>query len=186
MRQPFFTTLFQRHNKNTTLKLVSGFSLLELLIYISILSILVVAISSTFISLSKGRGQSNAKSEVNNAIRFATELIRQDLKNASSVSIPAVGTPNKSLVLVRDGNTITYDIAGGYLTRNGVNVNNSNVLVDATKNANAFTRAENPNIGFNTTNLSILVNIIFDYNSTSSDWIYSTNLRTTVSLYSNI
>lgn len=159
--------------------------MLELLIYISILSILIVAISSTFISLSKGRGQSNAKSEVNNAIRFATELIRQDLKNASSVSTPASGTPNKSLVLVRDGSTITYDIANGYLTRNGVNITSGNVLVDAAKNASAFTRVENTNTAFNTTNVSILVNIIFDYNSTSPDWKYTTNLRTSVSLYAN-
>ena len=162
-----------------------GFSLLELLIYISILSILVVSISSTFVSLSKGRGQANAKSEVNNSIRFATELIRQDLRNASSVSVPLAGTPNKSLVLVRGVDTITYDISGGYLTRNGVNVTNANILVDATKNASAFTRVENPNTYFGTTNISVLVNIIFDYNSTSPDWKYSTNLRTTVSLYAN-
>ena len=161
-----------------------GFSLLELLIYVAILSGLVVIISSTFISLSKGNGQSQAKSEVNGAIRFATELLRQDLKNASAVSVPTAGTPSATLTLTRGGVTIIYDISGGILRRkegaaSPVNVTNSNITVSTP----TFTRIENTNTVFSTTNVSIKINMTFAYNSNSSDWTYSASLQTTVSLY---
>lgn len=175
--------------KNKKIKKNTGFTLLELLIYISILSILVVTISSTFISLSKGRGQSQAKSEVNNSIRFATELMRQDLKNASVVSNPSLaGDANSTdtLTLTRTGVTIVYDVLGGVLRRKEGNstevaVTDSSILVSAP----IFTRIENTSNAFGTTNVSIKINMTFDYNSKSSDWIYSTSLQTTVSLYSN-
>ena len=161
-----------------------GFSLLELLIYVAILSGLVVVISSTFISLSKGNGQSQAKSEVNSAIRFATELLRQDLKNASAVTVPSVGTPSATLTLTRGGVTIIYDVSGGILRRkegaaDPVNVTTSSVTVSAP----VFTRIENTNTVFSTTNVSIKINMTFAYNSNSSDWTYSASLQTTVSLY---
>ena len=196
-------------NEKQSLKLVSGFTLLELLIYITILSILVAVISNTFISLSKGQGQSQARSEVDSAIRFAAEIMKQDIKNATAVCVtnqlnltppylpcnnsnPA-GTPGSKLVLRRVIDSIdteiVYEIANGNLTRNGINVANSNVLVDTIKNPTnleAFTKIENINPAFNTKNVSIAVNIIFDYNNVSSDWTYKTALQTTISLYSTI
>lgn len=172
-------------NKQTN----KGFTLLELLIYISILSILVVVISSSFISLSKGQGQSNAKSEVNNSIRFATELMRQDLKNASIVSTPELpGVANKTpnLVLTRNGVVIIYDVVAGVLRRKEgnaapVNITNSNISVSTP----SYLRIENINSAFNTKNISIKINMIFNYNRTSFDWAYSSVLQSTISLYTN-
>lgn len=163
---------------------MSGFSLLELLIYLTILSILVVVISNTFISLSRGNGQSQAKSEVNSAIRFATELLRQDLKNASVISTPASPSSSGTLTLTRSGVTIVYDVSGGSLRRKeGVadptNITNSNIFVSTP----TFTRIENTNSVFNTANITIKINMTFGYNSTSPDWAYSTSLQTTVNLY---
>lgn len=176
-------------NKGPASPSQGGFTLLELLIYITILSILVVTVSSTFISLSKGRGQSQAKSEVNNSIRFATELLRQDLKNASAVSTPSLsGSANAtaSLTLTRNAVVIVYDVVDGVLRRKEgtatpVNVTDSNILVSAP----TFTRIENTNTDFDTTNVSIKIYMTFDYDSVSSDWIYSTSLQTAISLYLN-
>lgn len=161
-----------------------GFSLLELLIYVSILSIIVVVISNTFISLSKGNGQSKAKSEVNSSIRFANELIKQDLKNASLVSVPVSGGTSNTLTLTRNGEIIVYDTLDGVLRRQEatnppVNVTNPNVIVTAL----TFVRIENTNLVFNKTNVSIKVNMTFRYNSTNPDWFYYTSLQTTVNLY---
>ena len=162
----------------------SGFTFLELLIYISILSVLTVVVSSTFISLSKGSGQSQAKSEVNSAIRFTSELLRQDLKNASAISVPSAPGSSSTLTLTRGGVTIIYDVSSGALRRkegtaSPVNITNPNISAGTP----TFTRVENTNSVFSTTSVSVKVNMTFSYNSTSPDWAYYTSLQTTVDLY---
>ena len=148
-----------------------AFTLLELLIYITVLSILVVVVSNTFISLSRGRWQSEAKTEVNNSVRFSTELLRQDIKNASSVSLPSAGVPGPILTLVRGEDTIIYTVTNGALTRkvgqaSAVSLTEASVSVSNP----VFTRIENTNTVFNETNLSIKIDMTFAYNSTSPDW----------------
>lgn len=171
---------------NLNFKKNRGFSLLELLIYLSIFSVLVVVISNTFISLSKGQAQSNSRSEVDSSIRFATELLRQDIKNASIVSVPAiVGDTSSSLTLTRDGIIIVYDVLNGVLRKkegsgSPVNITNSNIIVGAP----IFFRIENNNSVFGTKNVVIKINMTFNYNSMSSDWKYSTSLQTAVNMYS--
>lgn len=137
-----------------------------------------------FISLSKGSGQTSAKSEVDTSIRFATELLKQDLKNASVVSTPTLGTPSSTLVLTRGGTSIIYDISSGVLRRkegvaSPVNITNSNITVGTP----VFTRIENTNLDFGSTSTTIKLNMSFSYNSTSPDWKYSTVLETSVNLY---
>ena len=180
MKEDIFLKKFRWINK--------GFSLLELLIYVAILSILVVVISNAFISLSRGNGQSQAKSEVNNSIRFATELMRQDIKNASAVTTPALGTPSSTLCLTRSGSTIFYDISAGVLRRTAgascaaaspANVTNPNMIVSTP----TFTRIENTNSLFSVTDVSVKISMTFSYNSTSPSWNYSEALQTTVNLY---
>ncbi len=166
------------------IKFKRGFSLVELLIYIAILSGILIVASNMFISLSKGQAQSQAKSDVDSSIRFVTELIRQDIKNASSVSTPSSGSSSSTLVLVRGGVTITYDLLSGVLRRkegagSALNITSNNILVGTP----SFTRLENTNVVFGNTNISILVNIPFSYNSNSSDWSYSRILRTSVNSY---
>ena len=65
-----------------------GFSLLELLIYMAILSIMSVILSASFLSLTKGRAKSESRTEVNSNLRFAMERIVQDINAASAVSAP--------------------------------------------------------------------------------------------------
>ena len=164
--------------KNKFKNFKSGFSLLEILIYVSILSIIVVIVSSTFISLSRGRGQSAARSEVNNAIRFSTELLRQDIKNASVITVPTTGSTSSTLTLTRGGVVIVYDVSGGVLRRQEgvntpINLTNSSVSVSAP----LFTRIENTNTLFGDTDVSLKINMTFSYNSNNPDWIYSTSLQ---------
>src|SRR3989339_2061277 len=94
-----------------------GFSLLELLLYVAILSGLMVVVSDSFISLSRAREQAEARNEVNAAIRFAAERIRQDLKGASVVTTPILGTPATTLEATVSGATILYDKLAGQLRR---------------------------------------------------------------------
>ena len=143
-------------------------------------------VSNILISLSKSDAQSQAKSEVNSSVRFVGELLRQDIKSASVVSIPSINTPDVTLSLTRrvDGKTIIYQLVGNVLTRKEgddpeVNITNSNIVVSNP----VFTRIENTNQVFDTKNISIKTNMTFRYNSTVSEWTYSTSLDTTVNLY---
>lgn len=174
--------------KNTARKLQNkryrrGMSLLELLIYIAILSGLMVVVSSAFISLSKGRGQLLARNEVNSTIRFAVEKIRQDIKSASAASAPLSGAPESMLSVIVGGVPIIYDVQDGQLRRKEgaalpIAVTGSNVFVDTVN----FARIENYNAIFSATTTAIQVAMTMRYNASSTDWLYSDSLRTTISL----
>jgi len=163
-----------------------GFTLLELLIYIAVLAGLMVGVSGVFISISKGRGQTEARNEVNASIRFATEKIRQDVKNASSVTTPILGTASSTLQVTAGGLVVIYDTLSGQLRRqegNGVStttalVTGTNVLVDAP----TFTRLENYNATLLATTTAIQVAMTFHYNASSTDWYYVDTLRTSITL----
>lgn len=164
-------------------KRTRGFSLLELLIYIAILAGLMVVISDAFISLSKGRGRAEARGEVNSAIRFAAERIKQDVKGASVVTTPILGTSSATLQAIVSGVTVLYDVSGGQLRRtegagSPVLVTGTNVTVDTP----SFTRLENYNTVLQATTTAIQALMTFRYNASSTDWTYAATLRTTADL----
>ena len=99
-----------------------GFSLLELLIYMAILSIMSVILSASFLSLTKGRAKSESRTEVNSNLRFAMERIVQDINAASAVSAPDPGAASSTLQLSLSGSTTTWRVITGQLQRTvGVN-----------------------------------------------------------------
>lgn len=160
-----------------------GTSLLELLIYIALMAGLMVVVSDAFLSLSKGRGRSEARSEVSAAIRFATEKIRQDVKGASAVTVPtAPGTASSTLNLTVGGAAIVYNISGGQLMRTAGASSSAITGAAVTVSAPTFTRLENYNTVFTATTTSIQVSMTIGYNSTSTDWAYSESLRTSADL----
>jgi len=158
-----------------------GISLLELLIYIALLSGLMVIVSDAFIMLSKGRGQAEARSEINSAIRFAGEIIKQDVKNATAVSAPLLGVPGSTLTLTVSGDTILYEMSGGTLRRK-VNAGTPEAVTGGyvTVDVPTFTRIENHNSIHNATTTAIQVAMTMRYNAVSGDWTYEDSLRTSV------
>ena len=181
-----------QHRKTYTLKdtaanlylmlLNSAIDLSFRIIYLAILSGLMVIISNTFVDLSKGRGRAEARNEVNAAIRFATEKIRQDAKGASAVVTPTLGTPGSTLQMTVGGTPVTYDVLLGQLRRNDngtiATTTGTNVFVGTP----TFTRLENYNTTLLATTTSVQVAMTFSYNSSSTDWAYSTAMRTTMTL----
>lgn len=168
-------------NKKGSKKL--GMSLIELLLYIGLLAGLIVVVSDAFISLSKGRGQSEARSEVNAAIRFSAEKIRQDIKGATVVVAPVLGTASSTLNITVGGTAVVYTVSGGQLlqtvgTASPTLVTGPGVFV----NTLMFTRLENYNTQTSATTTSIQIFMSMKYNATSSDWTYSDNISTSASL----
>jgi Tfp pilus assembly protein FimT len=162
-----------------------GFSLIELLIYVAILTIVIVLISNYFISLNRGRGKINARSEVDSNMRFSEKKLIQDIKAATAVSVPAyVGLSASTLQLTIPPDTILYDVSGGQLRRK-INsqtpdwITSTSTVTVATP---TFTRLENYNPILNATTTTIQINLSMSYNSLSPDYKYSESATTTASL----
>lgn len=164
-----------------------GFSLLELIIYVAVLSIITMIVAGIFISINRGGGQVEARSEVNSNIRFAVERIAGDLRSATSTSVisfPAsISTPTNVLTFTAGSDSISYaTTTDGRLQRslnsNPETVTSEFVIIDFLK----FTLVENENIALGRTFRSIVVEISMSYKSDSPDWQYSESKRTTISL----
>lgn len=164
-----------------------GFSLLELLLYIAILSVITLIFANIFLSLNKGRGKTEARSEVNSTLRFGLEKITQDLKLASAVTSPAsTTTPANTLTMTISGTSVTYCVssdrlrrqAGGACNDSSEAITSDQVLVLTP----TFTRRENANSILNKTVVNIEISLSANYNSSSPDWQYSASKKTSVSL----
>jgi type II secretory pathway pseudopilin PulG len=68
-------------------ELQRGISLLELMIYIAVFSIIAVVMIEIFFVSMRGRDLANARYEVAQNLRFATEQIRQTVFDASAISV---------------------------------------------------------------------------------------------------
>lgn len=164
----------------------SGFSLLELLLYIAVLSIVMTMLVGVFFSINRSRGRVEAQSEVNSSLRFAVERIGQDIKSSSQISTPvAAGNTSNNLVINNDGPTIEYCINANMLRRQESGTcdgNSPTITSDKVKiESLSFSRIENSNANFNKKIVSLEVNISASYNSMSPDWQYSASKKTTIS-----
>jgi Tfp pilus assembly protein PilW len=168
-------------------KFSRGFSLMELLIYIFIATIVTLAVVSIFLSIQKGRGQAESRAEVNSNLRFATDKISQDIRSASAVITPDLSQASSTLKITLSDGNVTYclkngklrrEAAGGLCTESSAAITADDVLVQSI----SFTRLENTNTILSKTLTSIVISLTMSYNSASPDWQYSSAKKTTVSL----
>lgn len=164
----------------------NAFTLLELLIYIAILSILTVGVTSAFLSINRGRGQIQSRNEVNTNIQFVIEKINQDLNSSSSILNPSnAGSSSTTLQMITDGSTVIYFLSQGKIYRKLNSqepeiLTSDKVFVEEIK----FTRLENTNLILNKKRITIETDIAMRYNSDSPDYQYSMRKKTTFSLKS--
>lgn len=164
-----------------------GFSLIELIVYIALLSVLSLAVASAFLTFNRGRGQVTARSEVNTNLRFALEKITQDLNAASTVSVPATpGLATTTLSINTGGVNVVYCVVSGQLRRGegGLCSAASEVITSSTVSVatSTFTRMENTNTVLNQTVAGIIIDIGIRYNGTNPDTRYTAEMRSTVNL----
>lgn len=91
----------------------SGFTLIETIIYLAIVSIILISISYLIIDIIGSQTKSIAGNEVNHNMRFITEALSKDIRSAQAIGIPV--TPD-TLVLTMPGDDITYNFDAGNLT----------------------------------------------------------------------
>lgn len=161
-----------------------GTTLLELLIYITIVSFVLLGTSALFISLSKAKGLADALNVVNTNARFTQNIIAKDLRSASAITTPVLpGSTTGTLVMVIGGDTITYDVMGAQLrrTRNADMpeiITTPNVLVENP----LFLRLGNTNTVLGKTTTTVQFGMTVTFNSTSPDYVFTTRSTTTVAL----
>ena len=115
-------------------KLKKGFTLVELLIYMSLLSGFLIVITELFASILDVKLESEATSAVEQDGRYILTRLSNDISKSSSISTPgSLGSTTTSLVMVVSGVTYTYSLNGNNLQitnnlgTNSLNSSESNV-----------------------------------------------------------
>lgn len=121
--------------KNIRLSSQKGASLIELLIYMSILAVLLTILTSVFVSALDVQSESQATSSVEQDGNYILARLAYDIHRAQSINIPAVnGDTSNSFKIVIGGVNYTYSIDANnnlILTNNSGpnNLNNYGSLV---------------------------------------------------------
>jgi Tfp pilus assembly protein PilW len=76
---------------------VRGFTLVEMILYVSICSALLLSLSAVFAYLLESRVKSQAITEVNQQGFFVMNIITSTVRNAKSVDVPLIGNTSTSL-----------------------------------------------------------------------------------------
>lgn len=89
-----------------------GFTLLELLLYMGILSILLLVFMQIFTSSIDVQQESESASSVSQDAEFILQRLTYDIQRSNTVTVPAVlGGESNSLQIVIDGVNYTYTVS---------------------------------------------------------------------------
>lgn len=107
-----------------------GVTIVELLIYMGMFSILILMLTQVFASTLELRRESEAYSAVSQDLRYILSRFDYDIKRASSISTPAtLGSQSSTLTLVIDSANHVYSLSNGNLVVNSVQLNNFDTTV---------------------------------------------------------
>ena len=101
-----------------TRQLKNGFTLIELLLYVSIVSVVLLAISLFISSLLESRVKNQTIAEVDGQGLHVMQIITQSLRNAVTINSPALGVSAALLsinTIVAGNNPTIFDISAGAL-----------------------------------------------------------------------
>lgn len=150
-----------------------GFSLLELLIYIAILSGFLLVITNLFFTVSTSSVREEVSTEVRQNLRFAGDQMTSEVRKASAIDF--ISANGDTLRLVVGGALTEFKVEGGILKKtrgaSTENITTDNVTVSVTDPV--FTQIGN----------TIQINLKIDYNDNGrGDYKFSESVKTTASL----
>ncbi|HZZ98694.1 MAG TPA: hypothetical protein VFG51_02050 [Candidatus Saccharimonadia bacterium] len=104
----------QQHNKYLGTK---GSTLVELLLYMGLISILLVVMTTMFLSALDVQQSSQSTSSAEQEGNYLLTRLAYDIHRASSVTTPAaLGSSSPTLTLVISGASYTYSVSNGQLS----------------------------------------------------------------------
>lgn len=136
-------------SKNYKLKIKNskkGFSLIELLLYMGIFSILIVVLFQLLTSIFDFQLESESASSVTQDGRFIVNKLAYDVPRAATISEPLLGLTGQSLTILDGVNSYTYSLSSGNLivTQNPGSISNQLNSLDTTvSNLNFYHLADN-------------------------------------------
>lgn len=98
--------------------LVRGFTLVEMVLYVSLCSVILLSLSTFMASLLDSRVRSQSIAEVNQQGAQAMHMMTQTIRNGRSVTSPSIGTSSSSLVVITGNallNPTIFNTASGTL-----------------------------------------------------------------------
>lgn len=159
-----------------------GFTIVELVIYMGLMSILLLVLSDLFVSVLNIQSESEATSVIQQDGRYLLAKLNFDLTRVHSVTTPTLGATTPNLVVTISGQTYAYQLNGSNLTLsiNGASADQLNSYASKVSNL-TFTRIGN-GIGKEDT-----IRINFDLTSVviRETGPQTTNFLTTVGLRTN-
>jgi competence protein ComGC len=122
-----------------------GYTLVELLLYFALVSLLFIQLTSLFITVLEAKQDAHATSAVERDGQFILARMAYDIQRASAVTTPAsLGQQSSQLQLTINGTSYTYHVVNNklYLTRGA-----EELLLSATTEAANFTVLRVGNLG---------------------------------------
>ena len=116
-----------------------GYTLIELLLYVAIMGALLTTVTFFFGTVISARVKDQTVLEVNDQGTALMSYITQTIRNATSISIPTIGTSGPSLTLVVPTGSLSptiFDLSGttlGFKTDGGTNDTGDSNTMNATK-----------------------------------------------------
>src|SRR3989339_886586 len=103
---------------NFKLKISKGFTLIELIIFIGIFSVLIFALTDIFISTLFEKNKSESSSTLNQDAKFIISKLQYDIENANSIFSPELGQSDSNLTIILYGQPLIYSSSSGNLVLN--------------------------------------------------------------------
>ena len=101
--------------KNLKLKINNGFTLVEMLIYMGLLSLFLVVLTEIFTSVLNIFSQTETTSSLEQDSRFIASRLAYDITRSSTILSPLLGGSQNNLSLQVGSENITYSISGNNL-----------------------------------------------------------------------
>jgi len=172
-------------NKNSLPRTNSaGFTLMELVIYLGIVSFVTVLLAASMSNLLGGRGKTQSQQRVSESIQFLSDRITDDIRQATSISVPATsGAQGSTLTMLVANASVTYTLTGTTVTRqSGVASAEAITPSDVAVTALNFQRLENTNTPLSYTSVSIITNVTMTNSTSDGSSAYSKSKTFSASL----
>jgi Tfp pilus assembly protein FimT len=164
------------------LKDKKGYSLIELLVYVSIFAVSAVFLTAILVSVTRIQTRQNSVNEVNQQIAFVSDTVQQLIHDSSLIDVES-GTPTSTLKLRMASSTLdpVMIYASGtaiYLSEGTVIPSSAPVaLTNSTVNVNNFTITKYENSGGGAT---VQLGITMTYNSGTPSAQLTRSLQTSI------
>ncbi len=94
-----------------------GFSIIELLIYMGIISVFLVILAGILVAVLDSQLKSEAATSVDQSSQYLISRLQYDIRRATGITTPVnLGDTASSLVLTIGGSSYTYAVSAGVLT----------------------------------------------------------------------